>query len=222
MQELTVLIADDHPVVRQGLRFMLQELSGVTVVGEASSGVAALALAEELRPTSVLMDVNMPEMDGLEATRCLKARFPDIRVVMITVSADDLSVVDALQAGADGYVLKTAPAEEIRQALVLAANGGVAIRSQLLQRALSGAGANPTPEPALPLARRHSQVANLSPRELEVLQLVAQGKTNKEIARLLVIAPSTAKKHVERIVAKLEVADRTQAAIVALKLGLVE
>ncbi|MCL4464492.1 MAG: response regulator transcription factor [Chloroflexi bacterium] len=219
MHELKVLIVDDHPVVRQGLRFMLQELPGVTVVGEASSGVEALTLAEKLRPTSVLMDVRMPEMDGLEATRHFKKSFPDIRVVMLTVTAEELSVVDALQAGADGYVLKNAPREEICQALALAANGAVAIRSQLLQRALNWARANPAPET---LAPRRSLATSLSPRELTVLQLVAQGKTNKEIARLLTIAPATAKKHVERIVAKLDVADRTEAAIVALRQGLVE
>ncbi len=222
MEVVTVLIVDDHPVVRQGLRFMLQDLPGVEILGEACSGQEAMIAAERLRPSLVLMDLRMPDMDGLEATRRLKEGFPSIKVVMLTVSTDNLSIMEALQSGADGYVSKNAPAAEIHQALLLAASGSVAIRSSLLQGALGSKAPEPSADPHPIVPGRRTGLAELTPRELEVLRLVARGKTNKEIARELVIAPATAKKHVERIVAKLSAADRTEAATTALRLGLVD
>jgi NarL family two-component system response regulator LiaR len=208
---IRVLVVDDHAVVRQGLRFLLEQEPGVEVVGESEDGSHALVDVRALQPDVVLLDLMMPPPDGLEVLDALGRDHPSVRVVVLTSSTDDDAVVRALRAGALSYLTKTASVEEITAAVRAAARGegllsgpdlGRLVRSG---RAARGAG---TPRDALAL---------LSARESEVLACVARGRTNREIARELGIGEETVKTHVTRILAKLGVQDRTQAAIVALQ-----
>jgi DNA-binding NarL/FixJ family response regulator len=192
---------------------MLAGESGLSIVGEASNGDEALQLCRALRPDLMLMDVRMPEMDGLTAARAIKAELPKIRIIFVTMYEDPDYLVEALKAGAAGYILKDASRREVLQAVRQVMRGESFLNSQLMSNALVRL-AEPTRGPA-PLHE------HLTPRELEVLELLVQGQTNREIARDLVISPGTAKIHVERIIAKLGVSDRTQAAVRAIELRLV-
>jgi DNA-binding NarL/FixJ family response regulator len=211
----SVLIVDDHGFFRAGLRSSLTE-QGLRVVGEADSGKAALSLIERRRPDVVIMDLSMPGMSGAEATRALRARFPDVVVVVMTVSAVDTDVLDALEAGATGYLLKDAEPAEIVRALSAALAGDTPISPRvaglIARRARSVPGGA---EAATRTARL------LTDREVEILRLVAQGLDNAEIARALYLSPTTVKRHVSAILAKLGVVNRVQAAIWAVRAGLV-
>lgn len=207
---ITVLIVDDHAVVREGLRTYLQLEEHVEVVGEAANGRDALALAEQLRPDVVLMDLQMPEMDGVAATRAIKERLPGSHVVVLTSFTDDQHVLPAIRAGATGYLLKDASAEEILQAVEAAARGQARIHPMVAKKLMEQVTAPSGPRP----------VDQLTPRETEVLRLIARGLSNKEIARELVTSERTVKGHVSNILAKLGLADRTQAALYAVREGL--
>jgi DNA-binding NarL/FixJ family response regulator len=205
---IRVLIADDHGVVRQGLRMFLSSDPGFEIAGEARDGAEALLLARQLRPDVVLMDLLMPVMDGISATAALRRELPDVEVVALTSVLEDASVVEAVRAGAIGYLLKNTEAKELCRALKAAAAGQVQLSPEVAARLL-----RETVSPERPEA--------LTERETEVLCLLAQGKSNKEIARSLSIGEQTVKTHVAHILGKLGLSSRTQAALHALRSGLV-
>jgi DNA-binding NarL/FixJ family response regulator len=209
-EPLRVVLVDDHPVYRAGLARLLRE-SGVNVIAEVPNGETALTVVEELAPDVVVMDLNMPGMSGLEATRRLVAQSPATRVLVVSVSAQEADVTDAILAGASGYVLKEAPVEEVVAGIQAAAAGqsliSPRIATMLLQRIRDAGG---TVDVGL-------APAHLSARELEVLGLMAQGKSNHEIADALVISPSTVHNHISSILMKLQVENRVQAAVRAVR-----
>nr|PZN51103.1 MAG: DNA-binding response regulator [Chloroflexota bacterium] len=206
---IRILIADDHAVVRQGLRMFLTLDSDLEVVGEAVDGQQALQLARELHPDVVLMDLLMPVMDGIQATSTLKQTMPDIEVIALTSVLEDSSVVSAIRAGAIGYLLKDTEADELIRAIKAAANGQVQLSPKAAARLMREVRAPESPEV-------------LTERETEVLRLLAQGKSNKEIAHILTISEPTVKTHVSSILGKLHVSSRTQAALHAARIGLVD
>jgi DNA-binding NarL/FixJ family response regulator len=213
-----VLLIDDHEMARRGLRAMLAAADWVEVVGEGDSCESGLKLAEELSPDMVLLDIRMPGMDGLACLERLKARYPRIAVIIVTLYDDRRYVLEAIRRGAAGYLLKDASTAEVIQTLHNVANGQLAVEPQLLREAL----ATRDEPPAGESARQRAEQYALTPREHDVLLLVAEGLTNKEIGGKLSITEDTVKKHVQNIIWKLRAADRTQAAIMALKLGLLE
>jgi DNA-binding NarL/FixJ family response regulator len=212
---IRVLLADDQRVVREGLMMLLGLLPSVEVVGSAADGEEALALAARLDPDVVLMDLRMPRCDGVEATRRLRERQPDVKVVVLTTYADDRSVVEALRAGARGYLTKDAGAETISQALEAVARGDAAIDPAVQRHLVEAvATAAPAPDQAPP------PPGGLTPREAEVLSLIAEGLSNAEIAKRLVVTEATVKTHVNHVFAKTGVRDRAQAVSYAYRSGL--
>jgi DNA-binding NarL/FixJ family response regulator len=208
---IRILLADDHSVVREGLRMFLSRDPELEVIGEASDGAEAVELAKQLRPDVVLMDVLMPVMDGITATVEIRRDLPDTEVIALTSLLDDTSVVRAIRAGAIGYLLKDTQASELLRAIKAASAGQVQLSPQAAAYLMKEVR---TPEPP-------SAPDALSDRETEVLKLVAQGKANKEIARDLTLGESTVKSHVSAILVKLGVQSRTQAVIYAAQNGLV-
>ena len=204
-----VLIADDHGVVRQGLRMYLALDPDIEIVGEACDGLQALSLAHELQPDVVLMDLLMPEMDGIEATVRIRTDLPDIEVVALTNVLEDSSVVGAVRAGAIGYLLKDTDAGELIRAIKSAAAGQVQLSPKAAARLMHEVRMPDHPE-------------ELTAREIDVLRLLAEGCTNKQIAYHLDIGEKTVKTHVSNILDKLNVASRTQAALYAVHAGLVD
>lgn len=222
-----VLIADDHELVRDGFRHLLSYEEDLEVVGEASNGREAVQLCRILNPNLILMDVRMPEMDGLEATRAIKAEQPSVSVLVVTTYENPDYLLEAIKAGAAGYVLKDASNRQLLNAMRRALEGESPINqelaSQLIGR-LASETSQATEQP--PAAERGTSstlplLEELTPREVEVLELMAQGKSNQAIAEILFISRATAKIHVRHIIAKLEVSDRTQAVVRAFELGLV-
>ena len=222
-----VLVADDHELVRDGFRRMLGYEEDLEVVGEARDGREAVELCRRLDPDLVLMDVRMPKMDGLEATRAIKAEQPAVGVLVVTTYDNPDYLLEAIKAGAAGYVLKDAPNRQLTNAIRRALDGESPLNQELasqLIRRLAGEATQPAQEPASVAEGRGAEAApllkELTLRELEVLKLVARGKTNQEIAEGLSISKATAKVHIKHIISKLEVSDRTQAVVRALELGL--
>jgi DNA-binding NarL/FixJ family response regulator len=209
-----LLIADDHELAREGLRSLLEREAGVEVAGEASSGKEALELCRSLSPDVVLMDVRMPDMDGLEATRAIKRQHPQTTILIVTMYENPDYLFEALKAGASGYVLKDASRPEVIGAVRRVLSGDTLLEPQLANRLLRRIARQSRGPDATPAER-------LSPREQEVLQLLAEGRTNREIGQALVIGSGTVKGHVEAIIRKLGVSDRTQAAVRGIELGLV-
>ena len=222
--ELTRLaIVDDHELARASLQNMLSDEPDIEVVGEAANGREALLLCSRLRPDLVLMDVRMPEMDGLAATRELKRRYPQIGVIMLTMHENPDYLFEALKAGAAGYVLKDAPQEAVVEAVRQVREGESPLDTQLAARLLRRLAAEGERRGFLTGAedRRGGFPAQaLTRRESEVLGLMKLGKSNRQIAEELAISPGTAKNHVEHIIAKLGVSDRTQAVVKGLELGI--
>jgi DNA-binding NarL/FixJ family response regulator len=214
-QPIRVLIADDQRVVREGLEMVLGLLPGIEVVGSAGDGLEAVDLAASLHPDIVLMDLRMPRCDGVEATRMLREREPEIKVVVLTTYADDRSVLDALRAGARGYLTKHAGGAQIREALEQVADNRAiidpAVQHHLID-AIAAAPAGPGHAPGLP--------AGLTPREAEVLALIAEGLSNAEIADRLVVSEGTVKSHINHLFAKIDARDRAQAVSYAYQHGL--
>ena len=218
--KIRVLAADDQRVVREGLAMLLGLLPDVEVVGTAADGEQALALADELRPDVILMDLRMPRVDGVEATRRLRASHPEIKVVVLTTYADDRSVMEALRAGALGYLTKDAGADEIRQALQRVADGQAsldpAVQMHLIEAITT---TNATSDPAATSAAELP--AGLTPREAEVLGLIGAGLSNAEIAAQLFVSEATVKSHVNHLLPKIGARDRAQAVGYAYRHGLV-
>ncbi len=214
-QPITVLIVDDHAVVRQGVRAALEARSEFAVVGEAESGAEAVRRATETVPDVVLMDLLMPDMDGVEATRQIKRLSPRTQVVVLTSHHEDDHIFPALRAGAISYLLKSVKIEELAGAIQGAARGEATLHPRVAARVveeLQGAGqSRQAPRP----------FAELTDREMEILKLIAQGLSNAEIMGRLVISENTVKGHVSNILSKLHLADRTQAAVYAWREGLV-
>lgn len=211
MKLIRVLIVDDHVIVREGLQILLSEEPGFDVVGMAGESNAALALVRKHKPDVVLMDLVMPGLDGIETTRQILSVVPSTRVLVLTTFADDQRVRDAIQAGAIGYLLKDVLKPELLNAIRLAAAGKPALHpeaQQFLMKQLTGVDAPPH--------------ANLTARELSILKLIAEGNSNKEIALALHLTEGTVKGYVSAIFDKLNVEDRTQAALYAVKHGLVK
>ncbi len=208
-----VLVVDDHELARAGIAAVLMREPDIEVVGEAGDGAAALDFVAHYPVDLVMMDMQMPGMDGIEATRQIKALRPAIRVIIVTVHAKPDALMDALRAGVAGYLLKDASRREIIGAVRQVMRGEAFLNPDLVMQTLRRLAATaPNDE---------SPVEPLTAREQQVLKLLMQGKTNREIARELIISPGTVKVHVEHIIAKLGVSDRTQAAVRALELGLV-
>jgi two-component system, NarL family, response regulator LiaR len=205
---IRVLIADDHAVVRKGLRSFLELDPGLKIVGEAADGAAALRMAQELRPDVVLMDLLMPVMDGVAATSAIRRELPDTEVIALTSVLEESLVIQAIQAGAIGYLLKDTDAPKLRQAIKAAAAGEVQLSPAAAAMLVHKVKAPRSPE-------------TLTERETEVLRELARGKSNKEIANSLFISETTAKTHVKNIMQKLGVPSRTQAALYAARIGLV-
>lgn len=206
-----VLVVDDQTLIRDGIASLLAIRPGIAVVGTAVNGRDAVAKTLELGPDVVLMDVRMPEMDGVEAVAVLRSRAPGCRVVMLTTFDDEEYVVQALRAGAHGYLLKDLPAEELAHAVRLAHAGVTQLDSSVAHHLTTS-----LPRPGPPRA----PAVALSPRETDILRLVAQGHTNREIAARLYLSEGTVKNHVSRILTRLALRDRTQAALRARDLGL--
>ena len=205
---IRVLIVDDHSVVREGLRMFLVRDPDLEVVGEALDGAEALQQARQLRPDVVVMDLLMPVMDGIAATRAIRRELPETEVLALTSVLESASVVEAIRAGAIGYLLKDTQAAELRKAIKAAAAGQVQLSPQASAHLLGAIRTPELPEP-------------LTPREMDVLRLLAQGQSNKEIARALYLVEETVKSHVRHILAKLGVQSRTQAVLAAIRLGIV-
>ena len=213
-QAITVLIIDDHPLVREGVRNFLQRQRDITVVGEAGSGQEGLRLASDLAPDVVLMDLVMPEMDGVETTRRLKQISPSTQVIVLTSFDDDEHILPAIRAGALSYILKDVSTAALAEAVRKAARGEVTMTPQVAARVMEELrqGGQPSSQAG----------ADLSEREVEVLRLIAEGRSNTEIAERLVISEHTVKRHVSNILSKLHLADRTQAAVYAWREGMVD
>lgn len=212
-ERVRVMIVDDHAVVREGLKNYLGALAGFEVVGEASNGSEAVQAAKKLKPQVVLMDLVMPVMDGIEATRALHEAQPDVRVIVLTSFADDDKLFPALKAGAVAYLLKDVGPKELAEAISAAARGETRLHPEVSRRLVAGiaggvGGSGERPED------------QLTDREMDVLKCLAQGRSNKEIGAQLFISEKTVKTHVGSILDKLGLADRTQAALYAVKHGL--
>jgi DNA-binding NarL/FixJ family response regulator len=208
-----VLVADDHAVFRYGMRAMLANAQGLEVVAEAATGEEAVEKAAEVRPDIVLMDIQMPGMHGIEATRRIVQENPKLRVVVVTMFGDDDSVFLAMRAGASGYVLKGADAEEVMKVLRAVADGEAHFGPEIARR-IMGFFSSPKPAPA------SEAFPELTSREVEVLGLIAQGLRNQEIASRLYVSQKTVRNHVSNIFLKLQVADRAQAIVRAREAGL--
>jgi DNA-binding NarL/FixJ family response regulator len=206
--QIRVLIADDHEIVRRGLRAVLELDPALEVVGDAATGMQAVRLAHRLRPDVVVMDLVMPELDGVAATEVIRRELPDTKVLVLTSMLEDASVTGAVRAGAIGYLLKDTSAAELRRAIKSAAEGQLQLSPRVAARLMREVAGPERPDA-------------LSARELEVLRLLARGLANKEIARELGIAEKTVKTHVSGILGKLGLQSRTQAALHAARVGLV-
>ncbi len=212
---IRVVIVDDEPLVRAGLRMVLSTEPGIEVVGEGEDGAVAVELARRLHPDVVLMDLHMPRLDGVQATRLLRDGSPDApRVVVVTTFAEDGQVIEALRAGASGYVLKDAPEQSLVAAVRGSADGAAVLDHRVIGRLLSLVAA-PAPSSAVP------QLSGLTPREVDVLRLLAEGLSNAQIGKRLVIGEATVKTHVARVLDKLGLDGRAQAVVVAYESGLV-
>ena len=218
MEPVRVLVVDDHTLFRRGIVTVLANQENISVVGEAVNGLEAIDKAEELVPDVIVMDLNMPQCSGLEATQALQAKMPQVSILVLTVSDNEADLFHAIKFGATGYILKNTEPEELVQAIHHIAQGGVIVSPMMAAKLLTEFRSLGTDAMAKKTAEEED---NLSPREDEVLRLVSQGATNKEIADSLFISENTVKTHLRNIMDKLHLANRSQAAAYAVKRGLV-
>ena len=213
MEEIRILIVDDHPVVREGIGSMLKKEPDFKMVGEASNGLEAIEKARELLPDVVLMDLRMPEMDGVEAISRIKAEKPEVKFIILTTYSDDEYIFKGIAAGARAYLLKDAPRDELFKAIRMVSRGESLIQPVVASRVL---------DKLAELSRKTPAADTLSDREIEVLRLMAGGQSNKDIADHLSITQSTVKTHITSIFQKLNVTTRTEAVTNALKKGIIQ
>ena len=218
MNTIKVLVVDDHALFRRGIVSVLADQENLEIVGEATDGLKAIEKAEETVPDVILMDLNMPHCSGLEATQALQTKMPQVNILVLTVSENEADLFAAMKFGATGYILKNTEPEELVQAISHVAQGGAIISPLMATKLLTEFKGLET---RVETESAQEAIANLSPREVEVLQLVAQGATNKGIADSLFISENTAKTHLRNIMEKLHLANRSQAAAYAVKKGLV-
>lgn len=211
---LTLLIVDDDPMMRLGLTAALSQQADFTIVGEATDGRQAIDQASALKPDIVLMDVGMPGIDGIEATQTLKAQFPNMRVVVLTSHTDETEIIAALSSGADAYCIKGTDVDALANAIRVAASGAAYLDPQIAQKVMQ----NLTPA----RSKVEGNLGLLSDREHEVLELIVEGLSNTEIGQKLYLSPNTVKTYVKGIMNKLVVSDRVQAAVAAVRRGLVD
>ncbi len=225
-KSVRLVVVDDHSLAREGLRDMLADEPDIEVVGEATNGREAIELCSRVRPDLVLMDVRMPKMDGLAATREIKQSYPRTAVLMVTLYENPDYLLEALKAGAAGYILKDAAQQEVVAAVGQVLSGESPLDPELAARLLRRLAAESEEQERSSLRRSRGRgeppIEPLTPRELEVLGWLKLGLTNRQIARELVISPGTVKNHVEHVIAKLEASDRTQAVVRALELGILD
>lgn len=212
-EALRILIADDQPITRSGLKALLAETGGVEVVGEAKDGEECVALAQETQPDVVLMDLRMPVLNGIEATRRIHRSQPHVGILVLTVFADDTSVFPAIRAGARGYLLKDAAADELRQAIETVARGGAIFSPGIADKVMRYLTVSTRPEPG-------PDFPELTGRERSVLELLAEGLTNAEIAERMGISGKTVSNNVSNILSKLQAADRARLMLLALEAGM--
>ncbi len=217
--KISVLIVDDHQVVRQGLRTFLELHEDVVVVGEADDGLTAVEMVRQLEPDVVLMDLVMPRLDGIAATRQVRALGSHTQVIALTSFTEDDKVFPAIQAGASSYLLKDVSPDDLIEAIRAVHRGEARLHPNIARKLMD---ATRVSHQAVPGREGQSTVGDLTEREREVIRLVAQGRSNSEIARALVISDKTVKTHVSNILSKLDLQDRTQLAIYAIKNGLVD
>lgn len=211
-EQIRVMIVDDHAVVREGIRTYLDLEEQFDIVGEAANGREAAEKVPALRPDVVLMDLLMPEMDGIAATKAIKERNPNVKVIVLTSFTDDEHIMPAIEAGATGYLLKDVSAEDLARAIEGAYQGQVQLHPEVTRKLME--------QVRQPRKPQSQPGEDLTPRELEVLRLIASGMSNKEIGRQLVMTERTVKGHVSNILGKLNLQDRTQAALYAVRHGL--
>jgi DNA-binding NarL/FixJ family response regulator len=213
METIRILIVDDQLITRQGLRTLLSATPGIEVIGEAANGAEVIELAASLQPDVILMDLKMPGINGIEATRRIHRTSPHIALLVVTIFADDTSVFPAIRAGASGYLLKDADQAELVRAIQTVAVGGVIFSPGIARRVLQYLAEPPSNAPP-------QAFDELTPREHEILELIARGYRNAEIAEQLVLSPKTVSNHVSNVLLKLQAADRTQLMLLALEAGL--
>ncbi|QDX81092.1 DNA-binding response regulator [Denitratisoma sp. DHT3] len=222
-QPIRVLIVDDHTLFRSGIKSLLQRHEEFEIVGEAGDGLEGVKRAKSLKPEVVLLDLHMPGMSGLEAVRIISEDVPDARVLMLTVSEDEEDLLQTLRSGAAGYLLKNVETEFLIDAIRRAAGGESVVAQQMMSKLIHGVRGSPSQtaheQGGEPAAK--PEVERLSPREKEILGCLARGESNKEIARLLDVAESTVKIHVQSILRKLNLTSRVQAAVYAVEHGIV-
>jgi NarL family two-component system response regulator LiaR len=214
-EKIKVLIVDDHQVVRQGLRTFLELQEDVLVVGEAGDGQSAVELVRQLNPNVVLMDLVMPRLDGISATRQVKSLAPSVKVIALTSFTENDKVFPAIQAGASSYLLKDVSPDNLVEAIRAAHRGETRLHPDIARKLMEQVAQQSSPS-------RESHTENLTEREFDVIKLVAQGNSNQEIAQSLVISEKTVKTHISNILSKLQLVDRTQLAIYAIKKGLTD
>jgi len=214
VEKIKVLIVDDHQVVRQGLRTFLELQEDVIVVGEAEDGQAAVEMVQQLNPNVVLMDLVMPRLDGISATRQVKLLGSNVKVIALTSFTEDDKVFPAIQAGASSYLLKDVSPDDLVEAIRAVHRGEARLHPDIARKLMEQVAHQTT-------STREAHVEDLTERELDVINLVAQGRSNQEIAKELVISEKTVKTHISNILSKLQLEDRTQLAIYAIKKGLV-
>jgi len=214
-EKIKVLIVDDHQVVRQGLRTFLELQEDIIVVGEAGDGLQAVEMVHQYQPDVVLMDLVMPRLDGIAATRQVKSSAADVKVIALTSFTEDDKVFPAIQAGASSYLLKDVSPDDLVEAIRAAYQGEARLHPEITRRLMEQVSQQVTP-------RRENQVDDITDRERDVVRLVAHGRSNHEIAHELVISEKTVKTHISNILSKLHLQDRTQLAIYAIKKGLVD
>ncbi len=212
-KSIRVLIVDDHPLVREGIRSFLSTQSGIEVVGEADDGIKALELSLSKTPDVILMDLKMPNLDGIAATRAIKEKLPHIKILVITSFADDEQVFPAIKSGASGYLLKDSSPHQLLQAILDVYHGESSLHPVIASKLLSEF-SGPSP--------KKKELDRLSVRELEVLRMIAQGMSNRDISENLNLSENTVRSHTSNILTKLHLENRTQASLYAIKEGLTE